>query len=88
VNALLTIFGASLSSAEPTLDYQGVQYYVINNQAYPINQPYQSEVNSTVNVILLYGVNDDYFFYTLPISQSLSFGMSYTPALTINFTLE
>jgi len=87
VNILLSAFGASLSSATPSLSYQGVQYYVINNTAYPINQTYPGN-NADVFIIFLYGVNDAYFFYSLEVSSYLESGFSYTLSLTVNLTLE
>jgi len=87
VNILLSVFGASLSSAIPALSYQGVQYYVVKNTAYPINQAYPGN-NADVFMIFLYGINNTYFFYSLQVSAYLVSGFSYTPLLTVNLTLE
>ena len=87
VNILMGVFGSSLSTGIPAFSYQGVQYYVVNNVAYPINQPYPGQ-NTGASIALIYGINDTYFFYTLILEEYLQSGYSYIPRLTINFTLE
>jgi len=94
VNNLLQILGISSSGAGlPTeqLDFQGVQYYVIGNTAYPINQPYSitnTQQSNIIYIFLLYGVNNNYFIYTLAQTQYLNYNTQYVPKLTINFTTE
>ncbi len=95
VNNLLQILGISSSSGIglPTeqLNFQGVQYYVIGYTAYPISQPYSITNKRQSNIIyifLLYGVNNNYFIYTLAQTQYLNYNTEYVPTLTINFTTE
>lgn len=82
------------------LQLQGIQYYVVSsanvNVVYPISQPYivintgggtgisSTQQSSTISLLLLYGINNNYFIYTTPISVSIQYFKLYIPTLTIN----
>jgi hypothetical protein len=73
------------------LDFQGVQYYVIGNTAYPISQPFtlsNTQQSNTVTLFLLYGINNNYFIYTTNIVTNVQYYKSYIPTLTINIVEE
>jgi len=94
VSNLLQVLGISASgSASPVqqLNFQGVTYYVINNVAYPVNQPYiiyNKQQSNTVSIFLLYGINNNYFIYTTAITTSLQYFKPYIPTLAINIIEE
>jgi len=94
VSNLLQVLGISASgSASPVqqLNFQGVTYYVINNVAYPISQPYvvyNTQQSNTVSIFLLYGINNNYFIYTTSITTSLQYFKPYIPTLAINIIEE
>jgi len=69
------------------LYFEGVKYYVIDNTAYPISQPFTPQSN-TVTLFLLYGINHNYFIYTTSITANLQYSKSYIPTLTINIVEE
>ena len=73
------------------LIFQGVTYYVINNVAYPIYQPYivydRSQPN-TVTLFLLYGINNNNFIYTTTLTSTLQYFKPYIPTLIINVIEE
>lgn len=80
----------SLSNIK-SLNLQGVTHYVINGVAYPITHPYiilNQNQSNTVTVMLLYGVNDSYFVYTLPLKATLQYYKLYFPTLVINVIEE
>jgi len=94
VSNLLQVLGISASgSASPVqnLNFQGITYYVINNVAYPINQPYiiyNTQQSNTINLFLLYGVNNNYFIYTTTVTTSLQYFKPYIPMLVTNIIEE
>jgi hypothetical protein len=94
VNNLLQVLGISASgSASPVqnLNFQGVTYYVINNVAYPINQPYiiyNTQQSNTVSLFLLYGINDNNFIYSTTLTSTLQYFKPYIPMLIINVIEE
>jgi len=94
VSNLLNVLGISTSgNASPTqqLNFQGVTYYVINNTAYPINQPYiiyNTQQPNTVTLFLLYGINNNNFIYTTTLTSTLQYFKPYIPMLIINVIEE
>jgi len=94
LSALFTVLGlVKLPSTPPTqlLVFQGVQYYVVGNTAYPISQPFtlsNTQQSNTITLYLLYGINSNYFIYTTCLSATLQYQQKYTPVLTINITEE
>jgi len=91
---LLSVLGIStlgIVSPVQQLNFQGVTHYVINNNAYPINQPYviyNTQQSNTVSLFLLYGINNNYFIYTTTITTSLQYFKPYIPTLVINVIEE
>jgi len=94
VSNLLQVLGVSASgSTSPVqnLIFQGVTYYVINNTAYPINQPfiiYNPQQPNTVTLFLLYGINNNYFIYSTTLTSTLQYFKPYIPTLIINVIEE
>jgi len=94
VSNLLNVLGVSTtggSSPVQQLVFQGVTYYVINNVAYPIYQPYiiyDRSQNNTVTLFLLYGVNNNNFIYTTTLTSTLQYFKPYIPTLVINVIEE
>jgi len=94
LSALSAVLGlVNLPSTPPTqlLVFQGVQYYVVGNTAYPITQPFtlsNTQQPNTVTLYLLYGINSNYFIYTTCLSATLQYQQKYTPTLIINITEE
>jgi len=85
------IYATGGSSPVQQLIFQGVTYYVINNVAYPIYQPYiiydRSQPN-TVTLFLLYGINNNNFIYTTTLTSTLQYFKPYIPTLIINVIEE
>jgi len=85
------IYATGGSSPVQQLIFQGVTYYVINNVAYPIYQPYiiydRSQPN-TVTLFLLYGINNNNFIYTTTLTSTLQYFKPYIPMLIINVIEE
>lgn len=68
------------------------------NVVYPISQPYvntsgigltgtgasSTQQSTTISLFLLYGINNNYFIYTTPISASIQYFKLYMPTLIIN----
>jgi len=80
-------------SGSPTqlLDFQGVQYYVVNNTAYPISEPFiltDTQQPNTITLFLLYGINNNYFIYTTCITVNIQYYKLYIPTLIINVIEE
>ena len=94
VNNLLNVLGISSSggsSPVQQLNFQGVTYYVINNVAYPINQPYiiyNTQQSNVVTLFLLYGINNNNFIYTTTLKSTLQYFKPYIPMLIINVIEE
>ncbi|MCI4436812.1 MAG: hypothetical protein JHC33_08410 [Ignisphaera sp.] len=85
LNILLNAVGTSIQN----LNLQGVQYYVYNGTAYPINQPItltNSQQCSNFTIYLLYGVNNNYFLYSKPLSPAVQCNTQYYPKLDITFS--
>jgi len=73
------------------LDLQGVQYYVVNNIAYPISEPFiltNTKQSNTLTLFLLYGINNNYFIYTTCITVNVQYFKIYIPTLIINVIEE
>jgi len=102
LSALLNILNARIparvgvpgsGSLPPTqlLDFQGVQYYVIGNTAYPISEPFiltNTQQPNTFTLFLLYGINNNYFIYTTSITVNVQYFKLYTPTLVISIIEE
>jgi len=102
LSALLNILNAHIpahvgvpgsGSLSPTqlLDFQGVQYYVIGNTAYPISEPFiltNTQQSNTITLFLLYGIDDNYFIYTTSITVNVQYFKLYIPTLVINVIEE
>jgi len=94
VSNLLQVLGISTSgsaSQVQNLNFRGVTYYVINNTAYPINQPYiiyNTQQSNTVTLFLLYGINNNNFIYTTTLTSTLQYFKPYIPTLIINVIEE
>ena len=73
------------------LDFQGVQYYVIGNTAYPISEPFiltNTQQSNTITLFLLYGISNNYFIYTTTITVNVQYFKLYSPTLVINIIEE
>ena len=102
LSALLNILNARIparvgvpgsGSLPPTqlLDFQGVQYYVIGNTAYPISEPFiltNTQQPNTFTLFLLYGINNNYFIYTTSITVNVQYFKLYIPTLVISIIEE
>ena len=80
-------------SVPPTqlLDFQGVQYYVIGNTAYPVTEPFilvNTQQPNTITLFLLYGISGNYFIYTTSITVNVQYFKLYIPTLIINVIEE
>ena len=88
---LLNISGSGSMLPTQLLDLQGVQYYVVDNIAYPISEPFiltNTNQSNTVTLFLLYGINNNYFIYTTCIKANVQYFKLYTPVLIINVIEE
>jgi len=94
LSTLLRILNISSSgSLLPTqlLNLQGVQFYVINNNAYPISEPFiltNTQQSNTITLFLLYGINNNYFIYTTSLIVNVQYFKIYIPTLIINVIEE
>ena len=102
LSALLNIINAHIpahigvpgsGSLPPTqlLDFQGVQYYVIGNTAYPISEPFiltNTQQSNIITLFMLYGINNNYFIYTTTITVNVQYFKLYIPTLVINIIEE
>ena len=83
--------GSGSLSPTQLLDFQGVQYYVIGNTAYPISEPFiltNTQQSNTITLFLLYCINDNYFIYTTSITVNVQYFKLYNPTLVINVIEE
>jgi len=87
---LLKILNISVSDIQ-LLNLQGVQYYVVDNVAYPISEPFiltNTKQSNTLTLFLLYGINNNYFIYTTSITVNVQYFKLYIPTLIINVIEE
>jgi hypothetical protein len=90
LSALLKILNIPGSDIR-LLNLQGVQYYVIDNIAYPISEPFlltNTQQSNTFTLFLLYGINNNYFIYTTSITVNVQYFKLYIPTLIINVIEE
>jgi len=90
-NNLFQVLGISKSgNTLPTqqLQLQGVTHYVINGVAYPIDQSFTASQTETVDLFLLYGINNNYFIYSVPMSQSFQSNVTYIPSFKVNIITD
>jgi len=90
LSILLEALGIPGSNVQ-SLDFQGVQYYVVNNIAYPISEPFiltNTQQSNTLTLFLLYGINNNYFIYTTCITVNVQYFKIYIPTLIINVIEE
>ena len=90
LSALLKILNIPGSDIQ-LLNLQGVQYYVIDNIAYPISEPFlltNTKQSNTLTLFLLYGINNNYFIYTTSITINVQYFKLYIPTLIINVIEE
>ena len=88
---ILNITGSGSVLPTQLLDLQGVQYYVVNNIAYPISEPFilvNTQQSNTITLFLLYGINNNYFIYTTTITVNVQYFKLYIPMLIINVIEE
>ena len=88
---VLGIFGSGSTLPTKLLDFQGVQYYVIGNIAYPISEPFiitNTQEPNTITLFLLYGINNNYFIYTTTLVANIQYFKLYIPTLIINILEE
>ena len=90
LSALLKVLNISGSGIQ-LLDFQGIQYYVVNNTAYPITEPFiltDTQQSNTLTLFLLYGISGNYFIYTTCITVNVQYFKLYIPTLIINVIEE
>jgi len=90
LSALLKVLNIPGSNVQ-SLDFQGVQYYVVNNIAYPITEPFiltNTQQSNTITLFLLYGISGNYFIYTTAITVNVQYFKLYIPTLIINVIEE
>ena len=88
---VLGIFGSGSTLPTKLLNFQGVQYYVADNIAYPISEPFiitDTQEPNNVTLFLLYGINNNYFIYTTTLVANVQYFKLYIPTLIISVIEE
>jgi len=83
--------GGTPGSPVQFLDFQGIQYYVIGNTAYPITEPFiltNTQQPNTITLFLLYGISNNYFIYTTTLVANVQYFKLYIPTLIISIIEE